>query len=115
MRESRQPGSLKFQGAIQKGLQPSARTAFDYKPQGMRSPNHARWFISGLVLPLLGGIVAYAVATHDDSLATSRQPAVSLASLPPIEIENVTIPAAMPPSLLGDTVEYVVRRNDTMD
>jgi murein DD-endopeptidase MepM/ murein hydrolase activator NlpD len=114
MRESRQPGSLKFQGGIAKGLQPSARTAFDYKPQNSRSPNHARWFISGLLLPLIGGIVAYTVATQDDSIGTPRQ-AISLDTLPPIPMEQVTIPAAMPPSLLGDTVEYVVRRNDTMD
>jgi murein DD-endopeptidase MepM/ murein hydrolase activator NlpD len=115
MRESRQPGSLKFQGGIAKGLQPSARTAFDYKPQAARSSNHARWFISGLVLPLIGGIVAYAVATQDATAPAPSQPALALTNLPPIQIEDVAIPAAMPPSLLGDTVEYVVRRNDTMD
>jgi murein DD-endopeptidase MepM/ murein hydrolase activator NlpD len=102
-----------FQGSPDSGAR--ARTAFDYKPQGGRSTSHARWFVSGLVLPLIGGIIAYAMATRDDSFVAPRQPAISLNNLPPIEIENLAIPAAMPPSLLGDTVEFVVRRNDTMD
>lgn len=117
MRESRQSAQL----GMKKGFQgnpnsaPSARTGFDYKPQGARTTSHARWFVSGLVLPLLGGIVAYAMATRDNSFVAPRQPAISLNDLPPIEIEDVTIPAVMPPSLLGDTVEFVVRRNDTLD
>jgi murein DD-endopeptidase MepM/ murein hydrolase activator NlpD len=119
MRESRQSGPLHLQGEMKKGFQGSphsgSKTAFDYKPRGARSTNHARWFVSGLVLPLLGGIVAYTMATKDDSFVTPRQPVISLNDLPPIQIENVAIPAAMPASLLGDTVEFVVRRNDTMD
>ena len=103
-----------FQGSPNSG--PGARTAFDYKPQQRaRTGSHARWFVSGLVLPLLGGIVAYAMATRDNSFISPRQSAISLENLPPIQIEDVTIPAVMPPSLLGDTVEFVVRRNDTMD
>lgn len=100
----------------QLGLQPtsSSRTAFDYKPVSTRASTHARWFVSGLLLPLIGGLIAYGVATRDTSLLSSRQP--SLQNLPPIEIDDLAIPAvAPPPSLLGDTVEFVVRRNDTMD
>ena len=101
----------------------SSKTAFDYKPQsngatsGMfRSSSHARWFVSGLLLPLIGGVFTYAMATRDSSFIAPRQPSISLQNLPPIEIDDVAIPAAvMPRSLLGDTVEYVVRRNDTMD
>ncbi len=102
-----------FQGSPSAGV--TARTAFDYKPQQRVRANHARWFVSGLVLPLIGGIVAYAVATQDVTAPAPSQPALALTNLPPIQIEDVAIPAAMPPSLLGDTVEYVVRRNDTMD
>src|SRR5688572_26119049 len=101
----------------QLGLQPtsSSRTAFDYKPVSTRASTHARWFVSGLLLPLIGGLVAYGVATRDTNLISSRQ-AINLQDLPPIEIGDVDIPAvAPPPSLLGDTVEFVVRRNDTMD
>nr|WP_298724097.1 peptidoglycan DD-metalloendopeptidase family protein [uncultured Steroidobacter sp.] len=119
MRESRQSAQL----GLRKGFQansasaaPSARTAFDYKPQSTRSSNHARWFVSGLVLPLVGGLIAYGVATRDGSFISPRQPAVNMDNLPPIEIEDVQVPlSAMPTSILGDTVEYVVRRNDTMD
>src|SRR5687767_8767837 len=95
----------------QLGLQPasSSRTAFDYKPVSTRASTHARWFISGLLLPLIGGLVAYGVATRDTTLGSGRQ-AINLQDLPPIEIEKVAIPAvAPPPSLLGDTVEFVVR------
>lgn len=107
MRESRQSGQL----GIQKGFHASARTAFDYKPQQSRSTSHARWFISGLLVPLIGGVVAYTMATREGS----GPAAINLDNLPPIEIQDVAIPAVMPPSLLGDTVEFVVRRNDTMD
>jgi murein DD-endopeptidase MepM/ murein hydrolase activator NlpD len=93
---------------------PSSRTAFDYKPAPARASSHARWFVSGLLLPLIGGIVAYSMATRDSSFLAPRQQSISLQDLPPIEIDDVQIPAVMP-QLLGDTVEFVVRRNDTMD
>lgn len=101
----------------QLGLQSTStsRTAFDYKPVSTRASTHARWFVSGLLLPLVGGLIAYGVATRDSAFVSTREP-ISLQDLPPIEIESVAIPAvAPPPSLLGDTVEFVVRRNDTMD
>jgi murein DD-endopeptidase MepM/ murein hydrolase activator NlpD len=79
-----------------------------------RASTHARWFMSGLLLPLIGGVITYTMATREDSFIAPRQPSISLQNLPPIEIEGVTIPAVLP-SLLGDTVEFVVRRNDTMD
>lgn len=120
MRESRQSAQLGFRKGFQansSSAAPIARTGFDYKPQAARSSNHARWFVSGLVLPLLGGLIAYGVATRDGSFLSPRQPAVDLDNLPPIEIAEVEIPKSALPtsSILGDTVEYVVRRNDTMD
>lgn len=121
MRESRQSA----QQGLRKGIQgnpfsgptpPTARTAFDYKPQSTRSTSPTRWFVSGLALPLIGGLIAYGVATHEGSFISPRQPAVNMENLPPIEIGDVPIPVEeMQSSLLGDTVEYVVRRNDTMD
>ncbi len=95
-------------------MTPSSRTAFDYKPAQARTSTQARWFISGLLLPLIGGVVAYTMATREPSLVAPRQ-VIGLQNLPPIEIKDLTIPTVMPPSLLGDTVEFVVRRNDTMD
>ena len=81
----------------QLGLQPTStsRTAFDYKPVSTRASTHARWFVSGLLLPLIGGLIAYGVATRDTTLVSSRQP--SLQDLPPIEIESLAIPAVAPP------------------
>ncbi|MFC4308942.1 peptidoglycan DD-metalloendopeptidase family protein [Steroidobacter flavus] len=118
MRESRQSAQLGFRKGFQANptAAPTARTAFDYKPQATRRSNHARWFISGLALPLIGGLIAYGLATRDGSFLSPRSQSVDLENLPPIEIADVAIPAdEMPSSLLGDTVEYVVRRNDTMD
>jgi murein DD-endopeptidase MepM/ murein hydrolase activator NlpD len=117
MRESRQSAQLEFRKGFQANpTTPAARTAFDYKPQKTRNTSHARWFISGLALPLIGGLIAYGVATREGSFFSARQPTVDIENLPPIEIADVPIPEdAMPSSLLGDTVEYVVRRNDTMD
>lgn len=106
-----------FQGSPSSG--PGARTAFDYKPQQRARPNHARWFVSGLMLPLIGGIVAYTMATREDSPTVAQtpaiDPAVNAAQPTPVEIEKEIIPEPTPPSVLGDTVEFVVRRNDTMD
>jgi murein DD-endopeptidase MepM/ murein hydrolase activator NlpD len=102
-----------FQGSLSAGS--SATTAFDYKPSRARPSSHARWFVSGLVLPLLGGVIAYTMATRDNAPVAPSQPLVALESPPPVEIQDVAVPTVMPPSLLGDTVEFVVRRNDTMD
>src|SRR5688500_17920563 len=79
-----------------------------------RTSSHARWFVSGLLLPLIGGIAVYTMATRDTSLVTPREPAISLQNLPPIQFDAPLVPTEMP-QLLGDTVEFVVRRNDTMD
>src|SRR3989337_973863 len=84
----------------------SSRTAFDYKPMPARASTHARWFVSGLLLPLIGGIITYAMAPRDSSLMAPRQPVVSLQNLPPIEIDDVAIPMLIHP-LLGDTAESV--------
>src|SRR5690349_16517578 len=54
------------------------------------------------------------MATRDTSLVTPRQSVISLQNLPPIQFDAPTVPTEMP-QLLGDTVEFVVRRNDTMD
>ena len=43
------------------------RIAFDYKPasRASRRATHARWFISGLLLPLIGGAIAYVFANRE--------------------------------------------------
>jgi murein DD-endopeptidase MepM/ murein hydrolase activator NlpD len=97
---------------------PGSKIAFDYKPTSTasRASAHARWFVSGLLVPLIGGIIAYNLAMKDASVPTPPQlsaTALGLSDIPPIRIDDVA--AAPIPQPLGDTVEFVVRRNDTLD
>ena len=92
------------------------RIAFDYKPPSpsSRRSAHARWFVSGLLLPLFGGVIAYLLANRE-SPALAPPPlqadalGLDLGSLP---IEQLSPPVPQP---FGQTVEFVVRRNDTLD
>lgn len=92
-----------------------SKIALDYKPSSTRARTvaHARWFASGLFLPLLGGAIAYLLVTRQPTALPPKphQASESLASL------SAPPSAAMPelPAPLGDTVEFVVRRNDTLD
>lgn len=99
-------------------VQPDSRIAFDYKQKSAKSSasTHARWFVSGLILPLVGGLAAYMIAKNPPSLSIE----------PPPDVANIlsdALPSLTPPPLavapipqpLGDTLEFVVRRNDTLD
>lgn len=91
------------------------RIAFDYKPVSSTSRRsaHAKWFVSGLLLPLMGGGIAYMV--------TKREPPAI--APPPLQADALGLDlSALPveqlspvPTQLGQTVEFVVRRNDTLD
>ena len=95
-------------------MRPESKISFDYKPRSAQpATNHAKWFVSGLALPLLGAAVAFYV---------SREPAPDLAealpspmadlpvpTLPPVEIEP------LPPSPVGTKIDYEDRRYDTLD
>jgi murein DD-endopeptidase MepM/ murein hydrolase activator NlpD len=90
-------------------LQPSTETRGN-------SAAYLRWALSGLIVPLIGGTLVYVL--------TSRG-IPPLTDLPPREVvrdfipEPISAPAAdqvtHPTTPLGDTVEFVVRRNDTLD
>ena len=91
------------------------RIAFDYKPASptSRRSAHARWFISGLLLPLIGGAIAYLLANREPpTLAPPPLQAdalgLDLTALPGEQLSPL-------PQQLGQTVEFVVRRNDTLD
>jgi len=91
------------------------RIAFDYKPASASSRRsaHAKWFISGLLLPLIGGAVAYVLANRESPvLAPPPLPpdalGLDLSSLPIEQLSPISQP-------LGQTIEFVVRRNDTLD
>ena len=99
-----------------------SKIAFDYKPSSARSRQitHARWFASGLLIPLIGGLVIHTIVERqpDRSPTATAVPPQTTIELPELELPNLTAPAVEPnpiPKPLGDTVEFVVRRNDTMD
>jgi murein DD-endopeptidase MepM/ murein hydrolase activator NlpD len=94
-------------------VQPGSRISVDYKPRTSQASAsaHARWFVIGLALPLLGGMLAYLFTagplSNESALAV---PAITAADLP--GLQPLSLPAHEP---LGDTIEFVVRRNDTLD
>jgi murein DD-endopeptidase MepM/ murein hydrolase activator NlpD len=93
-----------------------SKIAFDYKPTaaGARATSHARWFASGLLLPLVVGVTAYLLANREPAISTPPLPVIS----GPAEILPIAPADLAPepiPQPLGDTVEFVVRRNDTLD
>lgn len=103
---------------MQPDSRPDSRIAFDYKQKtaGSSASTHARWFVSGLMLPLMGGLVAYMVARNPPSLPGEPEPGVASvlpAALPSLEPQALVAPPI--PQPLGATLEFVVRRNDTLD
>lgn len=99
-------------------MQRGSKISFDYKPTSTRSrPTiHARWFASGLLIPVVGALVVHTLMEREQTASlpsTAEPPAVALPELP-----ELTTPAVEPeplPKPLGDTVEFVVRRNDTLE
>lgn len=92
------------------------RIAFDYKPasSASRRAAHTRWFVTGLLLPLIGGTVAYFVINRDppELVPPPLETAALGLEIPTLSIEQL-VPVMPPP--IGQTVEFVVRRNDTLD
>src|SRR5690606_12750935 len=75
---------------------------------------HARWFLTGLLVPLIGGVVAYNLTTRAPAPSGALATIAQAIPEPTITADVLPEPTVVPP-LLGDTVEFVVRRNDTMD
>jgi murein DD-endopeptidase MepM/ murein hydrolase activator NlpD len=91
------------------------RIGFDYKPASpaSRRSAHTRWFISGLLLPLVGGTVAYFVVNREPELAPPPLQSDALGmELTALPVEQLAPVVSQP---IGQTVEFVVRRNDTLD
>jgi len=92
---------------------PRSNISLDYKPSSRgRTVAHARWFASGLLLPIIGGAIAYVLVTRQPATVPPPQLAPVSQPVPPSP-KAIAAPAI--PQPLGDTVEFVVRRNDTLD
>jgi murein DD-endopeptidase MepM/ murein hydrolase activator NlpD len=107
--------ACKFAGGRDSKVSEQPRIRFDYKPvsPASRRSAHTRWFLSGLLLPLVGGTIAYFIVNRDQELAP---PALQADAL---ELEPTALPVEqltpLVPEPIGQTVEFVVRRNDTLD
>ena len=78
--------------------------------------NPARWIVSGLALPLFGGVLAYKLVERPGTQLPQVAEAAEVASAqstPPPPAQTST--EAQPDPVLGHTIEFVVRQNDTMD
>ena len=99
-------------------MQETPKINFDYKPREAsgNAASHLRWLTVGVVVPLLGGLLAYAVTRQPESQPRLVQaPTISLPQLPDLKAIGQLQSASPIPKPLGDTVEFVVRRNDTLD
>jgi len=98
-------------------VSPQSKVAFDYKPASRvpRAVAHARWLLSGLLLPLAGAAVAYVLAVREPSIVSPppiQAATLGLSDVPALDLDEVT---AANLAQLGETTEYAVRRNDTLD
>jgi murein DD-endopeptidase MepM/ murein hydrolase activator NlpD len=96
-------------------VRPESKISFDYKPKSFQAAasTHAKWFVSGLLIPLLGGVIAYSISREpaQPNAENAAVPALTTADLPPLSLPELQI-APLP---RGEKTEYVVRRNDTLD
>ena len=98
-------------------MPPDSRIAADYKPKSApaTAATHARWFLSCLALTLIGGVTLYRITTAppEELGSTMRVPTLAPGDLPLQRADDFL--ATPMPKPLGDTVEFTVRRNDTLD
>lgn len=70
------------------------------------TPTRTRWLVPGLTFLLLGSLLTYTLTVT----VTSNPPQ---AATPTVEAPTVTAPAVTKP--LGATIDFIVRRNDTLE
>jgi murein DD-endopeptidase MepM/ murein hydrolase activator NlpD len=102
----------------------STRVAIDYRSATTETAAtnpvslHLRWLLTGLALPLVGGVIAFGFfrsgeAPAPPAAATLDLIEASALALPKLQVPEIASNPAFAP--IGDTVEFVVRRNDTLD
>ncbi|HLS81384.1 MAG TPA: peptidoglycan DD-metalloendopeptidase family protein [Steroidobacter sp.] len=95
-----------------------SRVALDYKPTAAaHRSTHLRWLVSGLLASFIGGGLIYTATKQYDEVAAPTAapvaaPEIEQNSAPPAEEIDQ---ASVLPQPLGETIEFVVRRNDTLD
>ena len=96
-------------------MRPESKIAFDYKTRSphLTAASHAKWFVSGLVLPILVAVIAFTI-TREPSPASPEAPPLDVADLPPAVLPPLEI-EPIEPRPRGEKTEYIVRRNDTLD
>jgi murein DD-endopeptidase MepM/ murein hydrolase activator NlpD len=97
-------------------VQENPKTNFDYKPREANVATHLRWLTVGIVVPLFGSLLAYALTRQPNTQPPSADvPSITIPELPDLKTLGQLQSASPIPKPLGDTVEFVVRRNDTLD
>jgi len=75
-----------------------------------------RWIFSGLFVPAAAGVIAYTLlGSHVPTPTTSTIRDISTRALPELPVPSIPEEDSTPAAPLTSTVEFVVRRNDTME
>ncbi|HSN71540.1 MAG TPA: LysM-like peptidoglycan-binding domain-containing protein, partial [Steroidobacteraceae bacterium] len=96
--------------------QSASRVPHDYRPpasEPVKSLDHARWLIAGVLLPLAVGAIIFSII-DDRPAATSPDPRLDLFEITAQALPELPLPPARVEPV-GETVEFIVRRNDTLD
>lgn len=99
-------------------MESGSRIELDYKPKAApaSTATHLRIFACGLVLTLLGGLAIYGITRQKQPAPT--EVLVDIPILAPGDMplrRSDDLASAPAPKGLGETIEFVVRRNDTLD
>lgn len=99
-------------------MESGSRIELDYKPKAApaSTATHLRIFAYGLALTLLGGLAIYGITRQKQPAPTDVL--IDIPVLAPGDMplrRNDDFASAPAPQGLGETVEFVVRRNDTLD
>lgn len=76
---------------------------------------HVKWALAGVLLPVLGGVIAYRLVSSNDSLLNLPANLEEITKQATPELPVPTLPSAQEHAALVNTVEFVVRRNDTLE
>jgi murein DD-endopeptidase MepM/ murein hydrolase activator NlpD len=93
-------------------VQRKTRVRFDDKPVSAtaQTNGHPRWLIPAIALSLLGCLLAYVLVSNP---MPNTAPAATSATESAPEVADLATPST--PQLLGETVDFIVRRNDTLE